>query len=251
MNKDQLVKYLDELLNVAQIKDSSLNGLQVDSSKTDIQKIAVAVDTSLAGIEKASAANTDMLIVHHGLFWGQPAPISGNLYYRIKKLLDSDMALYASHLPLDLHAELGNNAQIQNILNWPIVEDFGDYHGILIGKEVKLDSAKSMDEIVREFELRLQCKATVWPFGKSSVQKIGYVSGGAVSLLPEAIDKDLDLFITGEPKHDLYWTAKEAGINVIFGGHYATETLGVKALAQKLENEFEVEAFFIDLPTGL
>ena len=246
----ELANYLNTLLDIESIPDNSQNGIQVEN-RSDIRKIGLAVDTSLASIQQAVDLECQMLFVHHGLFWGKPVELKGALYQRIKLLMDSDIALYAAHLPLDLHAELGNNAQVQQVLNWPVIGDFGDSHGTIIGKEIRLEASVFLGELVETFESRLGCQATVWPFGKKKIQTIGYVSGGALSMLEQAIDSGLDAYITGEPGHSFYWMAKEAGINVIFGGHYATETLGVKAVGKKLETDLSLETVFIDLPTGL
>lgn len=250
MKLKDLAFYLDRVLDIVNILDNSQNGVQVEN-QSDIQKIGLAVDTSLASIQKAVDLGCQMLFVHHGLFWGKPVVLKGALYQRIKLLIDSDIALYAAHLPLDLHAELGNNVQVQHVLNWPVIGDFGDRHGTIIGKKIRLQSPVLLGELVVTFESSLGCQALVWPFGKKKIQTIGYVSGGALSMLEQAIESKLDAYITGEPGHTFYWMAKEAGINVIFGGHYATETLGVKAVGEKLKSEFSLETVFIDLPTGL
>ena len=124
MYTDELVQTLDKLLNVHEIEDASLNGLQVANSGS-VHKVALAVDVSVASIQKAKDYEADFLIVHHGLFWGKPSPIVGSTYQRIKLLIESNIALYAIHIPLDVHPELGNNAQIINTLGWPISGDFG------------------------------------------------------------------------------------------------------------------------------
>lgn len=249
MKLDLIVKYLNDLLNVKDIPDDSLNGLQV-ANTGEVKKAAFAVDVSLASIERAAAEQADILIVHHGLFWGKPAAITDGLYKRIKMLIDDDIALYAVHLPLDMHPELGNNARIEKVLGWPVKEDFGDYHGLIIGKMVEFKTPVSLDDIADRLRDRLKIEPDVWAFGPEKITKLGYISGGAISMLPEAIEAGLDAFITGETRHEAFWSAREAGINVIFGGHYATETLGVQALAEKIKKVHKLETVFIDLPTG-
>jgi dinuclear metal center YbgI/SA1388 family protein len=249
MKLNQLVIFLDEYLRIKEIGDDSLNGLQVENSG-NVNKVALTVDASLAAIEKARIAKADLLLVHHGLFWGKPFPLTGIMYPRIQKLIQSDMALYAAHLPLDLHAEVGNNAQVQNILNWPVVGEFGEYHGTIIGREIRFKKPESRDEIVQTIQEKLNCDPVVWAFGSKQIQHAGYVSGGAVDMLEQAIAAGMDTYITGEPKHSFYWTAKEAGMNVIFAGHYATETLGVKAVGELINTKFGLETVFLDLPTG-
>ncbi len=250
MKTHELTDFLDHYLNITAIEDRSLNGLQVDNSG-EVSKVACAVDASLAAFRAAADCGAELLLVHHGLFWGEPLPLVGPFYERIRLLLESDLALYAAHLPLDLHPEVGNNACIQEALGWPAAGEFGDYHGTVIGRLVEFPAGKSLDEITDIVRERLGSTPLVWNFGPKTIIKAGYVSGGAVSLLHQAIAAGLDLMITGEPSHSSYWEAKEAGINVIFAGHYATETLGVKALARLLKKKFEIETEFIDLPTGL
>lgn len=249
MKMIQLVEYLDHLLKISDVEDDSLNGLQVESSR-DAKKVALAVDASFETIQKAKKAGANLLFVHHGLFWGKPVSLSGFLYRRIKLLIESDMALYAVHLPLDLHPTLGNNAQICKVMDWPVVGDFGEYHGSVIGKAVQFQKPILLSKLVGQFGKRLDCETTLWNFGPEKIVHLGCVSGGAVSFLDQAIRRNFDAFVTGEPKHDWYWTAKEAGINVLFGGHYRTETLGVKAVGERIQKELKLETVFIDLPTG-
>lgn len=241
--------FLDEQLQIADFDDISLNGLQVANSGT-VGKIAVAVDASVESILKAAALKADLLFVHHGLFWGKPAPVTGALYKRIQLLMRHDMALYAAHLPLDQHPVLGNNAQIENVLGWPVSGDFGEYHGKAIGKEVEFREEVALQELVDRIRERLGVEPDVWAFGADRIKRLGYISGGALTMLQQAIDAGLDAFITGEPAHAAYWKAREEEITVIFAGHYATETLGVKAVADLLQQTFSIETIFIDLPTG-
>ncbi len=250
MKLKKITDFLDEKLRIKEIDDYSLNGMQIENSG-QVNKVGFAVDASLAAFKQAAQESADLLVVHHGLFWDKPLAITGSLYQRLKILLNADIALYAAHLPLDLHNELGNNARVQKVLGWKVSGDFGEYRGIEIGKRVDFDTPVSLDQLENEISKKLKCKPLVWNFGKEKIKKAGYVSGGAIDLLEQAIDKGLDLFITGEPKHSFYWTAKEAGINVIFAGHYATETLGVKAVSELLAKKFGLDCFFIDLPTGL
>ncbi len=249
MKTIQLVEYLDHLLKISDVEDDSLNGLQVENSG-EVKKVALAVDASFETIQNAGEAGADLLFVHHGFFWGKPVSLSGFLYQRIKLLIESDMALYAVHLPLDMHPILGNNAQICKVMDWPVVSDFGEYHGSVIGKEIRFQESILLSELVEQFEKRLDCETTLWNFGPEKISRLGCVSGGAISFLDQAIRLHFDAFVTGEPKHDWYWTAKEAGINVLFGGHYRTETLGVKAVGEMIRKEFGLETVFIDLPTG-
>lgn len=249
MKTETLVKHLNEILQVDTIADSSLNGLQVDNSG-EVNTVALAVDVSASSIDLAIDAGADMLLVHHGLFWGEALAVTGGHYNRLKKMLKNDLALYAVHLPLDSHPELGNNAQIASLMNWTLGEPFGIYHGMMLGFEIELQRADKLENIAKRLGERLSCKPIVWNFGPENIKRIAYVSGGSMGNLEEAIDKEFDLFITGEPKHTVYWTAQEAQINVICAGHYATETLGVKAVGDYLEKKMGLNTVFIDLPTG-
>ena len=250
MKTKDLAEYLDDLLKIKDVEDDSLNGLQVaNSGKT--QKVALAVDGSLKAVERAKDLDAHLLFVHHGLFWGKPVPLTGFLYQRIRLFVESDIALYAAHLPLDLHPELGNNAQITKVLGWPTSGDFGEYHGTVIGKEVRFEEPVSLSAVADRLREGLGCDPKIWDFGSDEVKRLGYVSGGGLGMLQQAIEAGMDTYITGEPGHASYWTAKEAGINVVFAGHYATETLGVKAVGEVLQEKWGLKTVFIDLPTGL
>jgi dinuclear metal center YbgI/SA1388 family protein len=248
MKTRELVDFLDELLDVRRIADSSRNGLQVENSG-ETRRVALAVDACAAAVDKALEVGADFLLVHHGIFWDQPLTVTGPTYGRIRRLIQSDMALYGAHLPLDLHPEVGNNARLVKKLGFGDSFDFGDYHGVSIGKAVELDYPITL----AEFETRLKdagFEPTFWPFGPDAIRKIGIVSGFGLSCLAEAARKGFDAFLTGEPSHSQYWYANEWRIHVAFAGHYATETLGVQALGEVIQNRFGIETVFIDLPTG-
>jgi len=249
MNTLKLASLLDELLAIDQVRDDSLNGLQV-ANRGEVRKVAFAVDASLRAFTMAQEEQATMVFVHHGLFWGHEMSITGGHYQRIQKLIQADMALYAVHLPLDRHAEFGNSSVAASLLEWPDHEEFGIYHDVPIGRKVRFKSGKSVEAIKSQVEETLSCQAILWPFGPESVEHAAFVSGGGISLMEQAIEAGIDLFITGEPKHSYYWTAKEAGINVMFAGHYATEILGVSAVAHYLRETTGLETVILDLPTG-
>jgi dinuclear metal center YbgI/SA1388 family protein len=249
MKAVEIAKYIDDLLNVSIIRDASLNGLQVENQK-DIKRIALAVDASLATITKAKAAQADMLIVHHGLYWGKPLPITGMHYNRIKRLIDTDMALYAVHLPLDVHSELGNNVQIAKTFGWEVRGEFGIDNGMPLGIEVRFKIPQSILDIADVVNEKLNIKSDVWDFGPTEIRKMGIVSGGGIVFLEQAKEYQLDALLTGEPKHSAYWPARELGMNVLLAGHYATETLGLKALGRYLKSQLDLQVRFVDLPTG-
>lgn len=249
MKSRELARILNELLNIQGIQDSSLNGLQVENER-EIKTVGLAVDISIEVIQLAARKKVDFLIVHHGLFWGKTVPFTGSLYRRVRTLFESDIALYAAHLPLDVHPEFGNSAQIKQVLGWPVTGDFIIDHDVAIGKIVTFNPARGLGEIAENLREGLAIEPVIWNFGPSSVRRLGYISGGGIGLLSQAAEAGLDTLVTGEPKHDAFWTAKEAGINVVLAGHYATETLGVKSLGKTLENQYGFKTVFLDLPTG-
>ncbi len=244
---------VSEILKISDFTavDNAVNGLQVGNTDQDIKKIAFAVDASMASFQRAAEAGADLLFVHHGLFWGNPVPIKGSLYSRIKFLVDHDLSLYAAHLPLDSHPSMGNNAGLARYLELIEIEPFGEYRGIRIGFKGKLRQGKTIGEISKLVcGSQKSCLSTL-PFGSREIRSIGIVSGRLPSAVHEAIREKLDLFITGESSHEIYHDTLEAGINVIFGGHYRTEIWGVKALAEHFNNEDGFETTLVDIPTGL
>jgi len=184
----KLVEYLDTLLRIKEIEDDSLNGLQVENSGS-VNKIALTVDVSEAAFEKAGEIGADFIFVHHGLFWRHPVPITQTIYKRLQILFKKNIALYAAHLPLDMHPELGNNAQISKIMEWPIAGDFGEYHGSILGKRVEFEKPVALTDIVKTIEEKLSCNPVVWNFGPDLISRMGYVSGGGVKMVEQAINE--------------------------------------------------------------
>lgn len=244
-----LVTRCDELLNTAAITDypGAYNGLQLENRR-EITRIGAAVDSGESVIMEAVERDCSLLIVHHGLLWN-PLRFTGATFRKFKAAMDHGLAVYSSHLPLDLHPELGNNAQLASALgisNWtPAFPSKGQPIGL------KADVSFSLEELARKLELALGCAAHLAPGGPSRTRRIGIVTGGAGSEVAKAVAEGCDTFITGEGPHWSYTAAEELGINVFYGGHYATETFGVKALASQLSKEFGVPWEFIDHPTGL
>lgn len=230
--------------------DSSQNGLQVARRGTEIRRIATAVDAAMDVFDAAVAWDADLLFVHHGLFWGREQVVTGPHYARLARLLEADLALYAMHLPLDAHLELGNNAVMAEVLGLREVSPFGLIRGIPIGVEGKLAEPTGVDAIVDRL-FGAETPLAVLPFGPSQIRSVGIISGGAPLEVDQAIDLGLDLYITGDANHIAYHRCREAGINAIFGGHYATETFGVQRVAERLARDFSVETRFLDVPTGL
>ncbi len=244
-----LVGYLDDYLKVEAIPDSSLNGLQVEG-KGRIRRAAFAVDACLHTIRNAARFRADILIVHHGLFWSRNERITGVMRERIASLIEKKMSLYAVHLPLDCHEEVGNNVQLARLLGLKIGNRFADYHGVKIGYLADSNEAISRRDLTARVERKLKTKTETQAFGPSSIRRVGIVSGGAAEFAAEARDLGCQAFLTGETSHIAYHVAKEARINVIFAGHYSTETVGVKALADHLRRRFALEGRFMPSPTG-
>ncbi len=249
MKRDELVKYLNEFLRVAEVKDESRNGLQVEGVDR-VEKVCFAVDGCLEAFQRAGEAKAQMIIVHHGIFWGEFTPLIGIQRQRVKQLLDSALSLYAVHLPLDLHPKVGNNVQLAKLLGLRLKAPFGDYHGVPIGVEAELKKELPLEEFAQMAEERLGGKLRIVDFGPPRIKRVGIVSGGAGSLVDEAGRKGLDLYFTGEPSHSAFRPAQEYRVNIIYGGHYLTETVGLKALAEHLRRKFGLETEFIELPTG-
>jgi dinuclear metal center YbgI/SA1388 family protein len=249
MKQDDLVKYIDGFLRTSEIPDKAVNGLQVEGTG-DIKTIAAAVDASVESFERASELGAQMLIVHHGILFGDAEPITGRNYRRLKILIDHGLSLYASHLPLDMHPEIGNNAEIARILSVHERVPFGDYHGTVIGCGGTL--AKPSDPRTLASILSAATGSVCTTHVNNPVaSRIAIVSGGGTFALDEAACSGYDTLVTGETKHLSYHAAKEYGVSVIFGGHYGTETLGVRALAAHLSEKFGLAPHFIDLPTGM
>jgi dinuclear metal center YbgI/SA1388 family protein len=245
-----IVKHCDRILRTKEIGDydGAANGLQVENSGT-VSRIAAAVDASLATVRLAIAAKADLLIVHHGLFWGPSHPWTGKKYELPRLLMENNLAVYSSHLPLDAHPKLGNNAQLCAALGLKNLRPFFATHGQFIGfqSRTKISRAKLAAKLARA----TGAKPRIIPGGGESCQRIGVVTGGAGGDLKLAASEGVDTFITGEGPHWTYALAVELELNVFYGGHYATETFGVKALAAELSKNFGVSWDFLDHPTGL
>lgn len=252
MDLRAIVTYLDEYLRVRAVPDypTALNGLQVDGGRTEVRRIAVAVDAAQATIDRAVAGGADLLIVHHGLFWDGNQPVTGRRYRRLKALMDADLPLYSAHLPLDVHPEVGNNAVLARELGIDIQGTFGEYKGSPVGVW------GTVDEMLREalaarLDALLGGRVKLVPGGPERVRRVGVITGGAGGSVADAVAAGLDAFVTGEGAHHNFIDAEEGGINLLLGGHYATETWGVRALGRHLEEKFGIEWEFIDHPTGL
>jgi dinuclear metal center YbgI/SA1388 family protein len=228
--------------------EGAVNGLQVENDGT-VTRIAAAVDASLATIKLAAAARADLLIVHHGLFWAPTVPWTGQRREMLEWLVKSNLAVYSSHLPLDAHPRLGNNAQLCAALGFRKLKPFFFEKGRFIGWQARQKISRR--ELANRLAKILGKPALLLPGGPAQCEKIGIVTGGAGASLKIAAKEGVDTFITGEGPHWTHAAAEEAGINVFYGGHYATETFGVKALAAALSKKFRVPWTFLHHPSGL
>jgi dinuclear metal center YbgI/SA1388 family protein len=231
--------------------DNSLNGIQVDNDGSEITKIAFATDASVETFERAIQCGAGMIFVHHGLFWGKPLALSGNHRKRIQLLLDNNVALYALHLPLDQHPELGNNAALAEMLGIKDEKPFGLHHGKMIGYKGTLSVPLTIDEAVKKIAFMSRPPLAVYPFGKEKNVTCAVISGGAAFDVMDAIHADIDLYVTGETAHEIYHHIVESKINMISGGHYSTEVWGVRRVMERVAADTETEVEFIDVPTGL
>lgn len=247
---DQLASYLDRFLEVGEIPDSprALNGLQVANSGR-LSRILGAVDACQAAIDAAVARGADFLMVHHGLFWSGLEPVTGRFGRRVRTLIQHDVALYSAHVPLDCHEEVGNNAVLAADLGLESPQPFGRYEGIEIGRVGGLELP--IGELAERLHERLGVAPRVLAKGPPRTKRVAIVTGGASALIAEAHERGVDTFITGEGPHHSFFDAEEWGVNVIFAGHYATETVGVQALGEHLRDRFGIAFEFFDHPTGL
>lgn len=247
---NELREYLDGYLRVAEIPDWSgaMNGLQVDSPRT-VRRVAAAVDAAQATVDRAVAWGADLLLVHHGLFWDGSQPVTGRRYRRLKTILDADLAVYSAHLPLDVHPEVGNNAILARELGIEARGSFGEYKGMPIGVWGELETMRG--ELVERAARVLGGPVHLVPGGPERVRRVGVITGGAGDEVHAAARAGLDAFVTGEARHHNFFDAEEGGVNLLLGGHYATEVWGVRALAAHLAERFGMEWTFIDHPTGL
>ncbi len=251
MRLDEVVQFLDEFLGVREWDDKSKNGLQVEG-REEVRKVVFAVDACMDVFVEAKRRKADLVVVHHGLIWGGIEYVTGVVRRRLKFLLENEISLYAAHLPLDAHPRIGNNVQLLRLMDVEPEGEFGVYRGRPIGFYGRLERPVGLGELVEKLK-GLNGRLIVLDFGSESVRSVGAVSGRGAFALVEAADLGLDLFVTGEAEHEAYHLSKELGINVVFAGHYSTETLGVKALMNILGEEFEgeLEVEFVDVPTGL
>jgi dinuclear metal center YbgI/SA1388 family protein len=246
----QIVTHCDRILRTSAVHDydGAVNGLQVEN-RGAVTRLAAAVDASLSTIQMAIEAKANLLVVHHGLFWSKRQPWTNLNYELLRLLVENDLAVYSSHLPLDMHPTLGNNARLHAALGLAKAQPFFPSHDQLIG--LKTVASISRRTLVQRLEKAVEGRAHLIPGGPEMCRRIGIVTGGAGAEVKLAAREGVDTFITGEGPHWTYALAEELGVNILYGGHYATETFGVKALAAHLSKKFRIPWVFIDHPTGL
>ena len=257
----EIVGYLDDYLRIRDVPDerNAVNGLQVENRGL-VGGIVAAVDASQATIDGviADLAGREgpplLVLVHHGLFWDGNVPLTGRRYRRVAALLEHDIALYSAHIPLDLHPTVGNNVVLAERLGLEVEGWFGDYRArrSAYGATPHAPGAARLSRGRGQPRAgHARPRARLIAGGPERVARVGIITGGAGSMIGAARDAGLDTFITGEGAHHTYFDAMEWGLNVIFAGHYATETLGVQALASHLAERFGLDWEFHDHPTGL
>lgn len=250
-----LVRYLDDELRTSEVPDydAALNGLQLANGGS-VSRIAAAVDFSVDSVAAAVQERAQLLIVHHGMFW-RAQRLVGPAYERMRNAIVSDLGVYASHIPLDMHPELGNNALLAKELELRVSGTFGRYKSVEIGVmgETALPT-KSLFDRIQAFSARFKTTAVSTPFDDNRTTRRWAVvtgAGASTETLEEAHQRGIDTLIVGEGPHHTAIQAMESRMVVIYAGHYATETLGVSALAERASKRFEVSWVFVNVPTGL
>ena len=248
---DDIATLLDTTLRVAEIHDApvALNGLQVENNGC-VTKVALAVDGSQRTIEDAIAAGADLLILHHGIFWSGLRPLTGWWKAKVQTALNANLAIYAAHLPLDLHPELGNNAGIARGLGLTDITPEIDYHGTTIGLAGTYHG--TVGQLRDAYAALTGAQVTGVIHNPSApAGRVVVCSGGAGEEIYQVQEKGYSTYLTGEENHWVSNAARDMGVNMLFAGHYATETFGVKSLGALLQQKFGLPTVFIDNPTGM
>ena len=251
MKLDKIVEYLDAELRIKEISDypGAMNGLQM-ANDGQVTKVAAAVDASLPVFKKAIAAGADLLIVHHGMFWHGAQSVVGAQYEKLKLALDANLAVYSAHIPLDIHKKWGNNILLAESIGMDAPEAFHPWKGELLGLRQKMDI--SLDELIKRVEQAVGADVHFCNGGNAGcVGMVGVITGGAGSEVQAMAEAGIDTFITGEGPHWSYPLAEELGVNVVYGGHYNTETFGVLKLVDHLKEVYSIDVHYVNHPTGL
>jgi len=252
VTRREVIEYLNSLFDIHNFNDSSLNGLQIEGADT-ITGFCLGVDSCNDIIENAISANLNFIITHHGFFWGHQFPITGIWKNRIKKLLNNDISLYACHLPMDANNLHGHNSEIAAKLQLQNLQPFGHYKNIPIGFKGSFSKTVPINQIEILVNKTLNTTCKLLNFGENEINTIGIVSGGGASesILQEAIDQNIDLFITGETEHSVFHLIKEMKLNVVFAGHYETEKFALIKLEKLLQHKFNIPSKFFYIPTEM
>ena len=249
--RDQLITFLDELLDAQGWPDYGPNGLQVPGA-TEVEHVVTGVSAHAELFERAAGAGAQMVLCHHGIFWGEPlGPVTGQMKARLKLLFDADMSLAAYHLPLDAHPDVGNNALICRGLGLERTDAFGEAKGKSIGWIGAAPEPLTAAELAERAADLFGSDPLVFDFGPKEIRRVGVVSGGGSSTLHEAIALGLDAFVTGEPTEHVMADAREGGLHFIAGGHYASETFGIRRLGDLLAEKFSVSHTFVEIPNPI
>jgi dinuclear metal center YbgI/SA1388 family protein len=250
----EIARFLDTELEVKKFSDIALNGLQIEASSAEVKTVAFAVDSGLSVIQQAAERGAQLLVVHHGVFWGKVEPLVGPWAKKASLCFTKGLSLYAAHLPLDGHPVLGNAAQIATtVLDAIEVQPDFAYHGSPVGVRARLRAPTDLKQIAERLRScdGVMSEPLVLPFGKTKIETVGIVTGSGSFAIPEVAQNGLDLLISGEPKQEAYHTARELSCSAIFMGHYASETFGVRAVQRVLESRFGIHSIWISEPTGI
>ena len=242
---EDIVNYCDQRTKISEIKDfpGSYNGLQLENSG-EVLKIGAAVDAGLVPFQKAISTGIDFIITHHGLFWTPPIPLINSAYEKVKLCIDHNLAVYGSHLPLDCHSEIGNNAILAQKLQLEPLASFLPYEGVDIGLITK--NTQSRKDLSNRLKSLFPKGINSMEFGTDTPSKIAILTGSGQSAVDKILDAGADTLITGELKQHHFNLAQELKLNLYACGHYATETFGVDALAQEVSAKFDLPYEFIE-----
>ncbi len=247
----EVVAFLDDELKTSSIADypGAINGLQL-ANDGQISRVFAAVDASLPVIKAAAAhSGPALLIVHHGMFWQGVQPLIGAFYQKVKIAMEAGLAIYSSHLPLDVHSEVGNNILLARAIGLEDPKPFLEQKGAFLG--VRGDWSGTREHLATILRAALGGGVHLCPGGSEVISKVGIITGAAVSEVVKVAATGVDCFITGEGPHWSYPLAQELSLNLFYGGHYATETFGVKSLTEMIGTRFQIGWDFLDHPTGL
>ena len=249
-NLHELVEFLDRELKVSEIADylGAINGLQL-ANEGRVDRVVAAVDASLPVIEAVAAGGPGLLIVHHGMFWQGAQPVTGAFYRKLRVAMEAGLAIYSSHLPLDVHPEWGNNALLAGALG--VVDPRPDIEikGFRVGLSGRWQGSR--EELKARLEETLGGRVHLCPAGPEQISRVAIITGGAGSEIAKIAETGADAFITGEGPHWSYCLAEELGVNLFYGGHYATETFGVQQVAKILGERFGLPWSLHEHPSGL